>query len=383
MLILFDTIILGGGASGLFLGNFLKKNYLIIEHNREIGAKIKVSGGGKCNITNKIISENNYRGDKELVKKVLERFSNKDLLSWLRKNNLEVIEAKKNQYFFKSSEVLLNFFKKNVKNIFRAEIIEVKFEKDRFKIITDKEIFYAKNVIVTTGGISFRKLGATDIGYKIAENFGHSIISPRPALVGFTVQKSENWFKNLSGISFEAEVRVGDKRFRQNILFSHRGITGPAILNASLWWDKGKIIINFLRKDVFSYFKNPNKQISTQLPLPKRFVKEFLAAHNLKDKKIKELKPQEKEKLKFLNNYEFAPAGTFGFERAEVTKGGVNTDELNEFLESKFQKRLYFAGEVVDVTGELGGYNFQWAFSSAFSVYLGIISPKKGKNETY
>jgi predicted Rossmann fold flavoprotein len=354
----------------------LKKNYLIIEHNREIGAKIKISGGGKCNITNKIVTENKYRGDKELVKKILNRFSNKDLLSWLKKNNLEVIEAKKNQYFFKSSEVLLSFFKRKVKNIFRAEIIEVKFENNRFKIITDKEIFYAKNVVVATGGISFKKLGASDIGYKIAESFSHSIISPRPALVGLSVQKSEEWFKKLSGVSVEAEVKVGDKKFKQNMLFSHRGITGPAILNASLWWDRGKIKINFLKKDVFSYLKNPYKQISTQLPLPKRFVKEFLNSQELKDKKVKELKPLEKDKLKLLNNYEFAPAGTFGFERAEVTKGGVNTEELIDFLESKFQKGLYFTGEVVDVTGELGGYNFQWAFSSAYSVYLDIISKK-------
>jgi predicted Rossmann fold flavoprotein len=160
------------------------------------------------------------------------------------------------------------------------------------------------------------------------------------------------------------------------MLFSHRGITGPAILNASLWWDRGKIKINFLKRDFFSYLKNPNKQISTQLPLPRRFIKEFLNSQGLKDKKVKELKPLEKDKLKLLNNYEFAPAGTFGFERAEVTKGGVNTEELIDFLESKFQKGLYFTGEVVDVTGELGGYNFQWAFSSAYSVYLDIISKK-------
>nr|WP_024789082.1 aminoacetone oxidase family FAD-binding enzyme [Lebetimonas sp. JH292] len=368
-----DTAILGGGASGLFLGSLLKKNYLIIEHNKEIGAKIRISGGGKCNITNKIVTENNYRGDKELVRKVLKKFSNKDLLSWLKRNNLEIVEAKKNQYFFKSSEILLNFFKRNVKKILKAEIIEVKFEKDRFKIITDKQFFYAKNVVVATGGISYKKLGASDIGYKIAKNFGHSITPLRPALVGLTVQKSESWFKNLSGISFESVVKEGEKKFRQNILFSHRGITGPAVLNVSLWWDKGKISIGFLKKDVFTFLKNPNKQISTQLSLPKRFVKEFLNAKNLKDKKVRELKSFEKEKLKLLNNYEFAPAGTFGFERAEVTKGGVDTNDLNEFLESKFQKRLYFVGEVLDVTGELGGYNFQWAFSSAYSVYLNLI----------
>jgi len=376
---LIDTIILGGGASGLFLGYLLKKNYLIIEHNREIGAKIKVSGGGKCNITNKIVSFKNYRGDKELVEKVLKRFSNRDLLNWLKDNNLEVKELKKNQYFFNSSEVLLSFFKRNVKNIFKAEILDVMFEKDKFLIKTDKKTFFAKNVVVATGGVSYKKLGASDIGFKIAKSFNHSIIPLRPALVGLTVQKQEEWFKKLSGISFRAKVFVGDKIFDDNILFSHKGITGPAILNTSLWWDKGKIKIDFLGKNVFEFLKNPNKQISTQLSLPKRFIKEFLNSQNIEDKKVKFLSKEEKEKLKLLNSYEFAPAGTFGFERAEVTKGGVNTDELNEFLESRFQKGLYFMGEVVDITGELGGYNFQWAFSSAYSVYLDIISQKRQK----
>jgi len=374
MLKLIDTVILGGGASGLFLGYLLKKNYLIIEHNKEIGAKIKVSGGGKCNITNKNVSFKNYRGDKDLVEKVLNRFSNRDLLNWLKDNNLEVKELKKNQYFFNSSEVLLSFFKRNVKNVFRAEILDVMFKKDKFLIKTDKKTFFAKNVVIATGGVSYKKLGASDIGFKIAKSFNHSIIPLRPALVGLTVQKQEEWFKRLSGISFRAKVFVGNKIFNDNILFSHKGITGPAILNTSLWWDKGKIKIDFLGKNTFEFLKNPYKQISTQLPLPKRFVKEFLNSQNIEDKKIKFLSKKEKEKLKLLNSYEFAPAGTFGFERAEVTKGGVNTDELNEFLESKFQKGLYFMGEVVDVTGELGGYNFQWAFSSAYSVYLDIIS---------
>jgi predicted flavoprotein YhiN len=152
------------------------------------------------------------------------------------------------------------------------------------------------------------------------------------------------------------------------------GITGPAILNASLWWDKGKIVIKFLKKDVFSYLKNPNKIISTQLPLPKRFVKEFLNANNMEDKKVKFLSKKEKEILKKLNHYEFAPAGTFGFERAEVTKGGIDTNEIDEFMRSKFNKNLYFLGEVLDVTGELGGYNFQWAFSSAYCAYLSVCN---------
>jgi len=367
---LYKTIILGAGASGLFLGSLLKKDYLIIEHNSEIGKKIKISGGGKCNITNKFLSFKNYEGESDFIAKTFKKFDNKDLLRFLKKNNLEVFEKKKNQYFFESSNILVNFFKKSVKNILlNTEIIEIKDN----KVITSKGELIAKNIVVATGGLSFKKLGASDIGYKIAKNLGHTINTLKPALVGFTVQKQEEWFKKLSGISFLAEVKVGEYIYKDNILFSHRGITGPAILNSSLRWNKGKIKIDFLGgKNVFSYLKNPNKQISTQLPLPKRFIKEFLHVLKIEDKRIKALTKLEKEKLKNFNNYEFAPAGTFGFEKAEVTKGGIVTKEIDEFMRSKIDKNVYFIGEVLDVTGELGGYNFQWAFSSAFSAFLSL-----------
>jgi len=363
----YDVLILGGGASGLFLGTLLKnKNFLILEHNNEVGAKIKISGGGKCNITNKIVSISNYKGDSEFVKEVFKKFNNKDLLNWLKKNNLEVKDLKKNQYFFSSSLILKNFFEKKLKKHIRTktEILDVKYDKN-FKVYTNKGIFKAKNIVVATGGISFKKLGASDIGYKIASSFGHNIITPKPALVGFTVQKSESWFKNLSGISLPVEVRVENKKFNQNILFSHKGITGPAVLNVSLWWEKGFVEISFL-KNIKKHLKNSNRQISSQFPLPKRFIKEFLNTIEVKDKKLKDLSLEEKEKLKLLENYRFAPAGTFGFERAEVTKGGVDISEIDFNMQSKKIKGLYFIGEVLDVTGELGGYNFQWAFSSAF-----------------
>ena len=363
-----DVVIIGGGASGLFLGHLLKENYLILEHNKEIGAKIKVSGGGKCNITNKILSIKNYRGDSSFIKEILKNFDNNDLLNWLNKNNLSVKELKKNQYFFSSSDILLNFFKKNVKNI-KTDIEVLDIEKNNnFIIKTNKGDIKAKKVVIASGGLSFKRLGASDIGYKIAQKFGHNIIPTKPALVGFSVQKQEEWFKKLSGISFKAEVRVSSRVFNQNILFSHRGITGPAILNASLWWDKGYIEISFL-KNIKKYLTNPNKQITTQLPLPKRFIKEFLNVLRVEDKKIKQLKKEDFIKLEMFENYRFAPAGTFGFEKAEVTKGGVDTSEIGFDLQSKKIEGLYFIGEILDVTGELGGYNFQWAFSSAFSLF--------------
>lgn len=364
-------IILGAGASGLFLADFLKhRKVLIIEHNPQPGAKIKISGGGKCNITNKNVSYNNYYPKSEFVKNVLKKCSNKDLMEWIKTKNLKVKELKKGQYFFNSSKELLNVLKPKCKVIYNCEVLDVK---EGFEVLTDKGVFKGKNVVVALGGKSYKKLGASEKGYEIAEKFGHTVTPLKPALVGFTVQPKEAWFKNLSGVSIQADVYVGDKKFSQNILFSHRGITGPAILNASLYWEKGKIKIDFLKgAKLKEYLKNRHRQIISQLPFPKNFTKEFLKNIGVEDKKIMLLKRDEWERLRALESYEFAPAGTFGFERAEVTKGGVVTEEINENMESKLLKGLYFTGEVLDVTGELGGYNFQWAFSSAYLASLSL-----------
>jgi len=365
------VIILGAGASGLFLAEFLKnKKILIIEHNSKIGEKIKISGGGKCNITNKYVNYKNYYPESEFVKNTLQKAGNKELLKWIKNKGLKVYELKEGQYFFKSSQDILNVLQPGCKVLLNTEVLEVK---EGFEVVTDKGVFKSKNVVVALGGRSYKKLGASEKGYEIAKNFGHTITPLKPALVGFTVQPQENWFKKLSGVSLRADVYVSDKKFSQNILFSHRGITGPAVLNASLYWEKGRIKIDFLSgKKLEEFLTKGHKQITTQLPLPKNFVKEFLKSIGLDDKKVKFLNTNEWEMLKHLENYEFAPAGTFGFERAEVTKGGVNLNEINRYMESKKVKGLYFIGEVLDVTGELGGYNFQWAFSSAYLAFLGL-----------
>jgi predicted Rossmann fold flavoprotein len=344
-----EIVILGAGASGLFLAHHLKKDYILIDKN-QIPQKIKISGGGKCNFTNEFVSANNYLGDKKFISKILNYYNNKDVIQFF--SDISHQKIKNNQYFAKSSEFIIN--KLNQKK-FIAEILKVE-KKDNFLIHTSKGIIESKKVVVATGGISFKTLGASDIGYKIAENFGHKIVTPKPALVGLTLQKDEFWMKNLSGVSIFCEVEVNNKKFRDNILFSHRGITGPAILNSSLYWEKGNIKINFLPK--YKKIKS-NKFPSNLLNLPKRFVSEFLKSQNIEDKN------QNLDLIvNKLQNYTFAPAGTFGFNRAEVTKGGISLEELDDF-ESKFVKNLYFIGEVLDVTGELGGYNFQWCFSSA------------------
>ncbi len=373
----FDVIILGTGAAGLMCASFLKeKNIAIIDHNPSIGAKIKISGGGKCNITNKRVSYKNYLGDSKFVQKILESFTNKDLLLWLKKRDCNPIIRKKTQYFCpKTSKEILDIFKKETSFatfFLNHEILDIEKENDFF-IKTSKVNLTSKYLVVATGGLSYKKIGASSIGYDIAKSFGHTVTPLKPALVGLTVQKEQFWFKSLSGISFKATIKVNNKEFFDDILFTHKGISGPAILNASLYWEKGKIVIDFLNgKKLQTFLKNPHKQLISQLPFPKRFTKSFLESISLKDKKIKELKQDDFEKLKILENYPFSPAGTFGFERAEVTKGGVKTDEIDFDLMSKRVKNLFFIGEVLDVTGELGGYNFQWAFSSAVTAARSI-----------
>ena len=366
---MYDVIILGAGASGLFLADFLKhRKVLIVDHNKTYGEKIKISGGGKCNITNKNVSFTNYYPKSEFVKKALKKAGNRELLEWIKNKGLSVRELKKNQYFFNSSKEILDALKPKCDVVYECDVLDVK---EGFEVVTSKGVFRAKNVAVALGGASFRKLGASVKGLEIAETFSIKTKPFKPALVGLTLQKEESWFKSLSGVSFKASVKVGEKKFVDNILFSHRGITGPAILNASLYWERGRIELGFLPKPVKSYLKNPNKQIITQIPLPKSFTKAMLENLGLKDKKVCKLTKEELKSLEAFNSYTFAPAGTFGFEKAEVSKGGVEVCELDDYMCSKV-KGLYFIGEVVDVTGELGGYNFQWAFSSAFLASLSL-----------
>ncbi len=369
---IFDIAVLGAGASGLFFASQIKnKSLCIIDANKEIGAKIKISGGGRCNITNKRVTEHNYLGDKNLIKNTFESFSNKDLVNYLKQNNLQLsLEDKivKGQYFFKKSSVIIEFLKREIshaKLFLNTKIEDVEF-KEYYEIKTSKGIIKAKKLVVALGGESYRSIGASDIGFDIAKKFEHSIERTSPALVGFTVQKDQFWFKELSGLSLPVKIKVDNKEFSQDLLFAHKGCSGPVILNASLYWKKGALEIDFLPN--FDLKKlNGNALISSKLPVPKRFVKAFLQSINLTDKAISKMSNEDKEKLSSIKNYSFSPAGTFGYTKAEVTKGGVDTNEIDQNnFESLKQKNLYFIGEVLDVTGELGGYNFQWAFSSAY-----------------
>jgi hypothetical protein len=341
---IYDIAIIGVGASGLMAASkFQDKKTCIIDKNGTIGAKIKVSGGAKCNITNKYLSSDYYLGDKNFIDEVFKKFDNQKLLSFLNKNGVyPTINEKivKGTYFCKSSDEPISMFQKLIrktKQYLNCEVLDVEYLNDKFQIETTCGMIESKELIVASGGLSYASLGATDIGFKIAKKFGHTVSRLDPALVGFTVQKSEFWFKELSGLSIDAKIKVEDKIIEGKMLFTHKGCSGPVILSTSLYWKKGNISINFAPyKDSY---------------LPKRFKQA------IKNMDID------------IHNYQMAPAGNFGYTKAEVTKGGILVEELEKNMESKYQKGLYFIGEVVDITGELGGYNFQWAFSSAYCVY--------------
>ncbi len=352
----------------------------VIEGNVQAAAKLKISGGGKCNITNTEVSASHFLGDEAFVDLILKQFSKEDLLEWLNAAGLRLI-IRKHRYYFcpKSSDEIISILRRKStqsKFYFSRKIISVE-KRDFFNIVTDRETFTATKVIVATGGISFKSLGASNVGLSIAREFGHSVNAFQPALVGLTLQPDQFWMKELSGISLKVKMSVGDKEAIEDMLFAHRGISGPAVLTASLYWAKGLLKVDFLpEKDILKLCAGQKKQLSTVMNLSKRFSKLFLKEIDLKDKACNTLTEEEKQRLSTLHDYTFAPSGTFGLTKAEVSKGGVLTEGLTKGCESKQLQGLYFIGEVVDVTGELGGYNFQWAFSSAVAAAKNLISSR-------
>ena len=369
---IYDVIILGGGASGLMCAAHLDKKLAvgIVDSNDKVAKKLKISGGGKCNITNTNVSADNFDWDLNLVSDALQSFSKDDLLEFLQKNGVN-LEIRKNRYYFcrDSSDEIIGVLKNksaHAEMLLNRDILEVKKNDDMFEIKTSKGSLKTKKLVVATGGKSYQTLGASDIGLKIAKNFGLKVKEFSPALVGMTLQKDQFWMKELSGLSCYVNIKVNDKILKEEMLFAHRGISGPAVLSASLYWQKGNMSINFLPDDnIFDLIKGSKKLLSSVIPLPKRLSKAILDALHVEDMECKKISSLMKEKLEKIHDYQFAPAGNFGFTKAEVSRGGVIGSELDfKSMQARHVENLYFIGEVVDVTGELGGYNFQWAFSS-------------------
>ncbi len=372
---IYDLAILGGGASALMCAaNISKKtNCIILEQSSTLGKKLLVSGGGKCNFTNENISTNNYLANSEFISFALESFTPKNSLNFFK--NIQTIKRDFGKVFGKNSSkeflnrlIELNQDKKIVTSF---KVCEVDFKNDLFEIKSKDSNYFSKVLIVASGSTAWPACGVSDIGYLVAKKFGHSVVKTSPALAPMTLQKEQFWMKELSGTSIEARVEVEGKILEDSLLFTHKGISGPLALNISLFWKKGTIKIDFLPNlNVLKLLKSGGKkQLSSLLPLPKRFTKALLFSVNLNDLPLDKFSKEELAKIEeTFHNYSFAPAGTLGEVKAEVLKGGVCTDEIcPKSFESKLQKRLYFIGEVLNVTGMLGGYNLHWAFASGFS----------------
>jgi len=377
----YDVIILGAGASGLMCAAQLREKsalkIAIIDGNMKPALKLKASGGGKCNLTNVEVDASHFLGEETLVSHALNVFSKEALLSYFYNGGLRPVIRKERYYFCpKSSDEVISILlvrSQGCEMLMGHKIVSVEGETP-FVVTTDKAKFSASKVVVATGGASYKELGASDIGLKIAQEYGHQIIPFFPALVGLTLQPKEFWMKELSGVSLRANISVAGKILDEDLLFAHKGISGPVVLSASLYWHRGEIAINFCPNVDLELLKNEKKLLSTALPLPKRFTKAFLEAIELEDKSCNRLNGQEYEKLARIQNYKMAPSGTFGLTKAEVCRGGVADEALEvDTMQSVHTKGLYFIGETVDVTGELGGYNFQWAFSSAVVCAMGIV----------
>jgi hypothetical protein len=369
----YDVIILGAGASGLMCAAQLQENtsfkIAILEGNNRPALKLKASGGGKCNLTNVEVDETHFLGDENLVKNALSVFPQKALLDYFKSGGLRPVIRKERYYFCpKSSDEAISILmgKVNGCDLLLGHKILIVEGENLFTITTDKGKFQAKSVVVATGGASYKELGASDIGLKIAQHYGIQTVPFSPALVGLTLQPKEFWMKELSGISCPARIHVAGKTLDEDLLFAHKGISGLVVLSASLYWHRGEIVIDFLPDFDLNSIQKEKKILSTALPLPKRLIKAFLDAVGVEDKPCNRLSPQEWEYVSRIRNYAMAPSGTFGFSKAEACRGGIACEEIDPLsMEAKKIKGLYFIGETVDVTGELGGYNFQWAFSSA------------------
>lgn len=370
----YDVVILGAGASGLMCAAWLTQHSTLkiglIDGNDRVGAKLKISGGGKCNITNVDVQAHHYLGDAAMLESVFKQFGQSQLLQFLEANGIRPVIRKGRYYFCRDSSdeviTVLKQLSRGVDTFLGQKILNVS-KSEKFHIQTNKGAFEAATVVVATGGISFKTLGATGVGLEVAKAFSHTVTPFTPALVGLTLQPQQFWMKELTGISFPVRIEAGGRHIEEDMLFAHKGISGPAVLSASLYWHKGTISVDFLPDArVESLCAKSKKLVSTAIPLPKRFMKVFLSALEIGDKPCEKLTKEERERLVTLHHYVFAPSGTFGFAKAEVSRGGVACSEIDaETMQSKKTEGLYFIGEVVDVTGELGGYNFQWAFSSA------------------
>ena len=372
----FDTIIIGAGAAGLMAAAQLanrKKSVLILDMGDKPARKIAISGGGNCNFTNTKADYTHYFGkNPRFVMSALSQFSPTDTLNWVKHHNIKYTEKEPGRYFCKNgAEEILKALLIDIKDAqikYNTNVTDIDKQNDIFTIKTNTGDFFASSVIVASGGISYPHLEVSGIGHVIAKKFGHKIEPVRPALCAI---KTKAFDSALAGISLPVEITIDKHKIIDDLLFTHFGIGGPAVYRASLINSK-EMIINFApNKDAFEFLKSV-KQTNGKKSVTK-VVAEILPnklAHFLCDdtRHIADFKDSElKQIANKINHFEILDGTAIGFQSAEVTLGGVSCDKISsKTMESKLYPGLFFAGEVMDITGDLGGFNIQWALSSGF-----------------
>ena len=383
----YDVIIIGAGAAGLMSAIEAGKRgrkVLLVDHSKKIGEKIRISGGGRCNFTNihteanKFISQN-----PKFVISALNQYTQNDFINLIKKHNIKFHEKKLGQLFCDESAQqivdLLLLECENAKVVLKKEIMITDIDKkeEQYFITTNSNQYYSDSLIIATGGLSIPKIGASNFGYEVAKKFNLDIIATLPALVPLTFsEKILGICKELTGLSVEAVVSFKKTFFEEGMLFTHRGLSGPSILQISSYWKLGdNININLTPKlNIFKSLQEkkklkPKQDIGVIISeiLPKRLA-QIICKENEVSGNICELSSKKLKQLSdSINAWVINPTGSEGYRTAEVTLGGVNTNELSsKTMMVKKHPGLFFIGEVVDVTGHLGGYNFQWAWSSGF-----------------
>ncbi|AXA94016.1 NAD(P)/FAD-dependent oxidoreductase [Massilia sp. YMA4] len=398
----FDVAVIGAGAAGMMCAAAAGqrgRKVVLIDHASKLAEKIRISGGGRCNFTNINAGPANFLSENpHFAKSALSRYTPQDFLALVRKYRIGYHEKHKGQLFCDdSAEQIIEMLKAecaagDVHWRMPAKVETLAKTETGYLLHTDSGDIEAASVVIATGGLSIPKIGATDFGYRIAKQFGLSIVEPRPALVPLTFDEAQ-WqpFVPLAGISLEVDVTTGTlkgrkatgARFREDLLFTHRGLSGPAILQISSFWQPGEpITINLLPEmDVAQALiegkGTQKKQLGNVIAqwLPARLAEGLLTAHGFAlDARLAGLPDARLRQLgQALNAWTITPNGSEGYRKAEVTRGGVDTKELSQqTMMANKVPGLYFVGETVDVTGWLGGYNFQWAWASGMAAGLAI-----------
>ncbi len=387
-----DVIAIGAGAAGMMCaltaGRRGRKVFLL-ERNAVAGEKIRISGGGRCNFTNiHAATENFVSRNPRFCTSALARYRPDDFIALLERHGVPYHEKKLGQLFCDTTAqdvidlLLAECGKASVQRVLDCDVAEVT-RTETFHVVTNRGSWNAPSLVIATGGLSIPKLGATDFGYRIARQFGLAVNEPEPALVPFLFGPEDlRRFDGLAGVSFDAEVHCNGKTFRESALFTHRGLSGPAILQISSYWKLGDAVsidmspgVSLDERLLAEKRRGGRAGIGTVLVecLPKRLAQRLVELHGWQGRIADQKDDTLTQIATHIHGWRVIPAGTEGFKKAEVTRGGVDTAELSpKTMESKKVPGLYFIGEVVDVTGWLGGYNFQWAWSSGHAAGMAV-----------